>query len=414
MTAMTSPSATRIPAGGIGNLRLLRGSDVADVVGLDLHRQLHGPAPEMQLTALVDACDTVGLAGRGGAGFPVARKLGSLRRGRRIVVVNAAESEPASHKDRLLLGRFPHLVLDGAALVAAAIGAREVYVAVHEDPGLLAGLSEALRERPDGRRFRVHIVHGGFVAGEGRAVLSSIDGRPAVPPGRRRLPTDDGVYLSNAETFAQLTVLAGMGPAAYVSVGSHEEPGTTLLTVGGAVDRPGVLEVPLGTPLSAVLSVADARAPAAVVIGGYHGTWLAPRRALPLSRSGLAAVGGTLGAGVVLVLDGATCGLGELSRVAWWLAGQSARQCGPCQFGLDALARDVADLARGGLAAEPALHRHAALVTGRGACAHPDGAARFLTSGLAALDREIEQHRRHGRCGRPIHGQLPLGPGDRP
>jgi NADH:ubiquinone oxidoreductase subunit F (NADH-binding) len=413
MTALGSASADRMAAGCIGNVRLLRGFDVADVVTLDLHRQLHGPVPVMPLPALIEACDAVGLAGRGGAGFPVARKLRGIRRGRRVVV-NAAESEPASHKDRLLLARFPHLVLDGAALVAAAIGAGEVYVAVHHDPGILAALGTAQRERPDGPHFRVHAVSAGFVAGEARAVLSGLDGRPAVPPGRRRLPTADGVFLSNAETFAQLTVLAGMGAAAFAGVGSREEPGTTLLTVGGAVDRPGVLEVPLGTPLGAVLAVTDAHGPTAVVVGGYHGTWLAPRADLPLSRAGLAAVGGTLGAGVVLALDRATCALGELSRVAWWLAAQSMQRCGPCRFGLDALARDVADLARGGVSAEPALRRHAALAIGRGACAHPDGAARFLASGLVALRSEIELHRRYGGCGRPIRGQLPLGTGDRP
>lgn len=149
----------------------------------------------------------------------------------------------------------------------------------------------------------MHITRGGFVAGEARAVIRSIDGGPAVPPGRR-----------------------------------------SLLTVGGAVGRPGVLEVPIGTPLGTVLSVTDARPPSAVVTGGYHGTWLAPRFDLPLSRAGLAAAGGALGAGVVLVLDESTCALGELARVASWLAGQSARQCGPCMFGLEALARDVADL----------------------------------------------------------------------
>lgn len=413
MTAPARSAAMRMPVGGIGKLRLLRGFDLADVVRLDLHRQLHGPAPLTPLPALVEACEAVRLRGRGGAGFPVARKLRSLRGGRRVVV-NATESEPASHKDRVLLERFPHLILDGAALVAAAIGAGEVYVAVHQDPDVMAALGNAVRERPDGRRFRMHAVSGGFVAGEARAVLGSINGHPAVPPGRRSLPTDDGVFLSNAETFAQLTVLAGMGRAAYADVGSLEEPGTTLLTVGGAADRPGVLEVPLGTPLGAVLSVTDSQATAAVVVGGYHGAWLSPRPDLPLSRAGLAAVGGTLGAGVVLALDGATCALGELSRVAWWLAGQSTRRCGPCRFGLDALARDVADLAKGGMSAEPALRRHAASVTGRGACAHPDGAARFLTSALVAMEREIELHRRYGGCGRPILGQLPLGPGDWP
>lgn len=414
--AALDASATHIPAGTIGPPRLLRGLELSDVVRLPMHRARHGALPQLSLEQLARSCETVGLRGRGGAGFPVARKLRGLGRGRRVVVVNATESEPASYKDRLLLARFPHLILDGAALVAAAVGAREVYVSLHHDRTVLGALDSALAERPDGRNFRVHVTTGGFVAGEARAVIRGIDGGRAVPPGRRTLPSQQGVagaptFLSNAETFAQLTVLAGMGPGAYAAVGRRDEPGTTLLTVGGAVGRPGVLEVPVGTPLGAVLSATDARPPSVVVTGGYHGTWLAPWLDLPLSRTGVAAAGGTLGAGVVLVLDESTCALGELARVAAWLAGQSARQCGPCTFGLGALARDVADIARGAANSEPALRRHAALVTRRGACAHPDGAARFVTSGLTALRAEVEMHAWHGGCGRPIRGQLPVEPG---
>lgn len=414
---MTAASDQR-PAATAGPLlpggpRLLRGVPGGTaVVSLGRHRQLHGSMPRLDVAQLIDACEAVRLTGRGGAGFPVAMKLQGLRRGRRAVVVNATESEPASQKDRLLLARVPHLVLDGALLVADAIGARDIRVAVH-DGRSADQLAVALSERLDGARVTVEVIEGGYVSGEARAVIRALNGGPALPPGRRSLPTEQGVagastFLSNTETFAHLALLATMGSTGYASVGTREEPGTTLVTVGGAVQRPGVLEIALGTPLHAVLSAAGGRPAAGLIVGGYHGTWLPPRPELQIARKALAAAGGTLGAGIILIIDDATCALGELSRVASWLAKESAGQCGPCRSGLPALVTDLLALNRGGAHAEHTVRRHAGLVSGRGACAHPDGAARFVTTGLAALHQEVQTHGRHGGCGRPVLGQLPL------
>jgi len=188
-----------------------------------------------------------------------------------------------------------------------------------------------------------------------------------------------------------------LGPHRFRESGTHAKPGTTLLTVGGAVSRPGVVEVPLGTPLGIVLSAAGAAAPQAVVVGGYHGAWHV-RPDLQLSHAN------GLGAGVVSVLDRNTCALGELARVASWLAAQSTRQCGPCRFGLPALARDVAAIAAGRDAATAIQHARA--VQGRGACHHPDGAVRFVMSGLHLLREETVRHRTAGGCGRPVRRQL--------
>ena len=411
MTAITAGLGYVSAAASIGSPRLLRGLDSGGPVGWELHRHLHGVTPRLDLRQLVAACTAVGLTGRGGAAFPVARKLTSLRRGRRTVVVNGKESEPGSHKDRLLLTRFPHLILDGSLLVADAIGAPAVYVTVHDERAA-AALTWALGERPDRDRFTVQLTPGGFVSGEARAVIRALDGGPPLAPGRRTLPTEQGVagtatFLSNTETFAHIAVLARLGPDSYATCGTRHEPGTTLVTVGGAVARPGVLEIPFGTSLEAVLSAAGASLPAGILVGGYHGAWITPRVHLPLSRSSLAGAGGTLGAGVILIIDDTTCALGELSRVASWLATESARQCGPCMFGLPAIVNDLSALSRGADSV-PALQRHAAQVTGRGACAHPDGAARFITSGIAAIAGELQAHRRRGSCGRPVLGQLPI------
>jgi NADH:ubiquinone oxidoreductase subunit F (NADH-binding) len=257
-------------------------------------------------------------------------------------------------------------------------------------------------------RVRVDVVGGGFVAGEARAVVRHTEGAPALPTGRRELPTDRGVLLANAETFAQLAVLLRMGATQFAASGTRDEPGTTLLTLGGAVQRAGVVEVPLGTPLGIVLSAAGAADPQAVVVGGYHGAWLAPTAHIPLSRSGVASAGGTLGAGVVQVIDHATCALGELANVAAWLAAQSAGQCGPCRFGLPALAADVVALSRGDRGGLGRAFAHARAVQGRGACAHPDGAVRFVSSALHRLQDEVDAHL-HGGCGRPVLGRLGVG-----
>ncbi len=331
-----------------------------------------------------------------------------------MVVVNAAEGEPGSWKDRTLVRRTPHLVLDGALAAAGALRASRVVVAVADAAGESA-VRTALAERHDGA-VDVHRAAGGFVAGEARALVRAIGGGPPVPPGRR-VPAAAGgaagvrgapTLLANAETFAQLAVLLRRGPARFREAGLHTEPGTTLLTVTGAVRTPGVLEVPFGTPLRIVLAAAGTVDPRWVVLGGYHGGWLDAAVDPVLSRAGAAAAGARLGAGVVAVLDDTTCALGELARVTHWLADESIRQCGPCRFGLPALAADVDALRSGRDGAPTAARRHADAVTARGACRHPDGTAAFVRSALCVLQDEIARHAAGGGCGRAVRGQLPL------
>lgn len=391
----------------IGAPRLLAGLDRAERLDLRAHVAVHGQLPAADLARLLSYADAARLSGRGGAGFPFAAKLRSLAEGQRHIVVNGSESEPASRKDRILMQRAPHLVLDGAIATAHATGARRVTVAVH-DPDAAASLRAATAERSDARHVRVRTIAAGFVSGEARAVVRALDGGPAKPHGRRTPDTHTGTFVSNVETFAQLAVLLRVGPHRFAHTGTHVEPGTTLLTVGGAVAKPGVVEIPIGTPLGILLAASGAAPdPRAVVVGGYHGAWLFPAAQLRLSREALAAAGGAFGAGVVLVVDQDTCALGELARVAGWLAGESARQCGPCRFGLPGLAGDVAAIAAGRPQVGSAFE-NAGLILGRGACAHPDGASRFVTSGLHVLQDEIERHLAHGGCGRPVLGRFPI------
>ncbi|WP_141858700.1 NADH-ubiquinone oxidoreductase-F iron-sulfur binding region domain-containing protein [Kribbella jejuensis] len=363
----------------------------------------HGPLPELSRDDYVQLCEAVGLRGRGGAAFPVALKLRDLpARGVEAVVVNGSESEPASRKDRLLLTQSPHLVLDGAVGLARALRAPHVLIAVH-DAAAAMSLREALVERHDRLAVEVRETPGRFVAGEARAVLSVLEGGTAVPPGRRVLPTRQGyhrrpTFLSNVETFAQLAVLARLGSRRFSSTGLTSEPGTQLLTIGGTVQRPGVIETPTGVPLDTVLQYAGAE-PGPVLLGGYHGRWLPTTEGVTLQRP-------EVSAGIILALGSDTCPLGEVTRIAEWLRGQSAGQCGPCIFGLASLVDDFARMTVGDPEGWYGAQRHLGLVPGRGACAHPDGVARFLTSALKVFDHDVRRHLNGHGCGRPVLGVL--------
>lgn len=399
----------------IGTPRLLAAGWQPASSGLVAHRQAHQVRRLPDRMQLTDDVNTVALRGRGGAGFPVGRKLAALpRRGARSVVVNGSEGEPLSFKDRVLMRVFPHLVIDGALAVAHAVRARQVVI-VATDELSLASLRVATAERLeagiDNHPVQVVAGPGRFVAGEARAVIELLDGRAATPIGRRILPTRHGVggrptFLSNAETFAQIALLVSLGTFDFAQTGVAGEPGTSLVTVAGAVERPGVVEVPTGIPLSVLLAESGAQ-PGAVLFGGYHGSWLEVPD-VQLSRQALAGAGGSFGAGSVTVLGNDTCAIGEIARVARWLAGESTRQCGPCLFGLDALADDLDRVVLGDARDWAQVQNRLAIIPGRGACAHPDGAVRFLSSSLRVFRPDIDRHVHDGGCGRPVLRQLPV------
>jgi len=392
------------------------------------HAARHGhPAYRGRTGLLIGEAQAAGLTGRGGAAFPVHRKLRAVldAAGKRhrapLVIANGAESEPASDKDATLLWLSPHLVLDGLQLTAEAVGAGTAILYTHVDRGHDVGrrLAEALRARQAAGVDRVPVqlaqVPARFLSGQETALVSHLSGGPAVPAFPLPRITERGLdgaptLVQNVETLAHLALIARKGARWFRGVGTDAEPGSMLVTLRSAHHRadgrPRVSEVPLGTPLAHLTG--DLGEDGAVLVGGYHGTWLTSgeARRLTLDNRSLARVQARVGAGVVIALPPDRCGLAETANVVRYLALESAGQCGPCLNGLPRIAAALAGIAAVGPAnggsraraqALADIERWSGLVTGRGACHHPDGTTRFVGSALRTFAAEVDRHQR-GRC----------------
>lgn len=394
------PSAgPSVPGTGGPPLRLLAAGRSAAAAA---HARAFGPQRGLRTDELVRELEVSGLTGRGGAGFPAFRKLAATA-GRRapIVIGNGSEGEPLSWKDGVLLANAPHLVVDGLLALSRALGARRTILFL--DRRSVAPVSAALAERADARRIELIEAEDRFIAGEASAVVNAIQNGVAAPVDRVRRLTESGLdgrptLLHNVETLGQLALVERYGGAWFRGVGDPALPGTRLVTVTGDVASEGVFEVPTDLDVASIVALAGAesRLASGVLVGGYHGQWVtvAETTAPPGERAG---------AGVVHVLGPHRCGLAATADILAELAAASAGQCGPCRFGLPALASRFGDLAAGRLTRQAAgeAARLADAVDGRGSCHHPDGAARLVRSALRVFARDVHAHA-EGRCVRSL------------
>lgn len=447
MTLTATPDHRTLDAPS-SSARLLAGIGRPGLPDLHQHLRVHGPLDLPNRRAhkawgerLVLELRRSGLTGRGGAGFPTAEKVAAATRHwrRPVVVVNAMESEPASSKDWLLTAAAPHLVLDGAEVLARLVNAVSVALCVSEaNPQgarcLALALDQRARAGQSSAAIEIHQPPERYVAGEESSLIHWLEGGPAIPLFRRNGPgslTLGGrpVLVDNAETVSHLALIARHGarwfktagtPAGVPDTDAWGAAGTLLATVSGAVRAPGVFEVPVGLPLQSLLGHAGALQGApGVLLGGYGGTFVpahllgTPLAPEPLRRlSDTLGVPASLGTGGVLVLSPEGCPMAEAALITRWMAAESAGQCGPCVFGLPALAEDLEVVAFGRASRNDVarLHHHLQVLPGRGACKHPDGVARMARSALAAFPRHLEEHLAFGPCSgarQPPVAQLP-------
>ena len=349
--------------------------------------------------SLIEAIDRARLVGRGGASFPVATKwraVAERSHGRAVVVVNGAEGEPQSKKDRLLMTTRPNLVLDGAFVAARVLRAARVVLYVGERhtaarDAMLRALSR--RAEPERNLVTLASAPSRYVAGAEAAAMHFINNGVATPVNIPPYPFERGVdgaptLVQNVETLAHIAALARTG----------EAPNTMLMTLVGGVTQQGVLEVDSHMTITdAINQSGGLTGPArAVLVGGYFGSWMQPEAAWGLTFNPAAS---RLGCGVIGVLPASRCPVCEVAAIMRYLAAESSAQCGPCFFGLRALADACTRVADKG--SEPQilgrLRRWATEVRGRGACKHPDGAAMFLSSALDVFAGEFASHRAHPR-----------------
>jgi NADH:ubiquinone oxidoreductase subunit F (NADH-binding) len=302
------------------------------------------------------------------------------------------------------------------------VGADEVVVAVgeraaRERTALIHAVAERTRGGLDRVGFQVAAAPEGFVVGEETALVSWLSGHAAKPTLVPPRPSERGIrgrptLVQNVETLAQLALVARYGPEWFRELGTDAEPGSVLVTLSGAVSRPGIYEVGLGTPIRELVDLAGGKAEpvSAYLIGGYFGSWVAAADAerAALLDSQLRPLGASLGARTLFVLPARVCGIVETARLARYLATESAGQCGPCVHGLDAIAGRLERLARRESADLVRLSRWLEQVRGRGACRHPDGAVRLVASALDVFAREVELHA-VGRCSGDGQVLLPTG-----
>ncbi len=383
-----------------------------------------GPPPTAAPTEVMAALRSSELQGRGGGGFPLWRKVQAAldAPGRPILVVNCSESEPASRKDFAICAWRPQLMLEGAAHLARAIGVHEVVVHLHEGSGaandaLRCALHQREQSIMDDPRWHVSNGPGGYVAGEASAVARFLHAGVALPvfsavPMAQRGPSGRPTLVCNAETAAHVAAIIRVGADTWRSAGTASCPGPQLVTLTGGVAAPGsVVEVIGRATIGEILVHAGVPGPpAALLIGGYAGSWVSGDVAwhTPMEPRALSCLGVSRGCGLLGVLPHGACGLTETARLTAFLAGESAGQCGPCVHGLPVLAACVSRLARGvaGRHTLRRLRRTAAALPGSGACAHPDGVVRLVQSALETFEDDVVRHRAGRPCRSSDHPPL--------
>jgi NADH:ubiquinone oxidoreductase subunit F (NADH-binding) len=373
--------------------------DLADYTRAGGYQDLADP------DALLGEIAAARLLGRGGAAFPLAVKLQTVRAahlaGRpTVIVANGEEGEPASVKDRWLLRNRPHLVLDGLRLAARIVGADRAYVYV-SDPHAATAVETALAAIDNAPPITVVTVSPAYIAGEESAAVRVINGGPAKPTDKPPRVFEEGVaglptLVSNVETLAHLPYILRHGADAFRSVGTEASPGTFLATITGAGKTPVLYELPHGTPITDLLTLHGV-SPADVsglLMGGYFAGLLGPDAvSAGLDHESLRALGSGLGCGAVAVLT-TDCPVAVAASVLDYFDRENAGQCGSCFNGTAAMAAVTGALRDGSATSEDLarLQRWSVVLRGRGACATLDGAANIAASLLSHFPDLVQAH----------------------
>jgi NADH:ubiquinone oxidoreductase subunit F (NADH-binding) len=401
-------------------------TDLDDAVAAGAFKALDRAIRDLGATAVTATVGAAGLRGRGGAGYPAAEKwrhCAAQPTERRYVVANGYESDPAARTDRTLLERAPYLVLEGAAIAAFAVGARDVIVAVRgEETALLRSLEAAVAAAEaagylgsdvlgTGHDIDVTVrgVQGAYMLGEETVLLKALEGTRGQPEQRPPYPTERGLHgaptlVHNVATLAAVPWIVRNGAEAFAAIGDPAAPGTALVHVRGP-QGDGVAEIPTGTPLGDLVELAGGVGPGhtlkAVVVGGPSGGLLPPEQlATPFTFEALRAAGAHVGSGSILIADERACVV-DLARLLTRFC--STEACGktiPCRIGTRRLLEIGDRIAEGRpRPTDPVLLDDLAHdIVGSALCDHERLATLPLTSGMRYFRAELDDHILRSSC----------------
>ena len=368
------------------------------------------------------------LRGRGGAGFPTGLKWSFMPRtfpGQKYLVCNSDEGEPGTFKDRDILRYNPHIVIEGMAIGAYAMGISAGYNYIHGEiwadyERFQEALDEAyaagfLGKNIMGSEFHFDLYashgYGAYICGEETALLESLEGKKGQPRFKPPFPASFGLYgkpttINNTETFAAVPFIINQGGDAFLALGKPNNGGTKIFSVSGDVERPGNFEVPLGTPFAKLLELAGGmrggRKIKAVIPGGSSMPVLPGdlMMATDMDYDSIAKAGSMLGSGAVIVMDETRCMVKCLERLSYFYYEESCGQCTPCREGTGWLYRVVHRIETGKGKPEDIdlLNSVADNIQGRTICALGDAAAMPVRAFIKHFRKEFEHHIEHGRC----------------
>jgi NADH-quinone oxidoreductase subunit F len=389
--------------------------------------------PGMTQDQVIATVKESALRGRGGAGFPTGLKWSFMPRqfpGNKYLVCNSDEGEPGTCKDREILEFNPHIVIEGMAIAAYAMGTAVGYNYIHgEIFSTYERFEEALEEARaagllgdnilgSGFSFQLHAAHGfgAYICGEETALLESLEGKKGQPRFKPPFPASFGLYgkpttINNTETFAAVPWIIRNGGAAYLACGKPNNGGTKIYSVSGDVERPGNFEVPMGTPFAKLLELAggvrSGRQLKAVIPGGSSSPVLPASLMMEctMDYDSIAKAGSMLGSGAVIVMDDSRCMVKSLQRLSYFYMHESCGQCTPCREGTGWLWRVVERIenGQGRVNDMDLLDSVAGDIQGRTICALGDAAAMPVRAMLKHFRPEFEYHVEHKTCMVPAY-----------
>jgi NADH-quinone oxidoreductase subunit F len=408
-------------------LTVLTGADERDLTRLDEYRAVGGyrqlaRARKMTPATVIEKISQASLRGRGGAGFPMGRKLSLVpprdkRQGPAYVVANADESEPGAFKDREIIRRVPHRFLEGSLIAAHAIQAEAVFIYIRgeylaEALVLEAAIEEARRAGLFGEvKVVLHRGAGAYICGEESALLESLEGSRGQPRPRPPFPPVAGLYMqptliNNTQTLASVPAIIELGAERYAELGVASAPGTVVYSLSGNVTNPGNYELPLGVTLRELIfehgqGVADGRALKAIIPGGSSVPVFTPDQLdVQLDFDSVQAAGSYLGSAAVIVVDDRACMVQLALRAEKFYMHESCGKCTPCREGTRWLVRllEKIEVGEGTQADLDLVVEVCSRIEGKSLCALGDFAVWCVGSYVEKFREEFQRHVDEGRC----------------